>query len=390
MTGHVRKRGAHWELKYEVGADLSGRRRTRYAAFRGTKKAAELELARLIAEHASGNGIDPTKSTVGEFLTTWLADWARQNVSPLTFQQYEMIVRRYVLPTIGNVPIQKLRPQHIQSLYAQLGREGGVGGRPLSPRTVSHVHKVLSRALGHAHKWSTITTSPVEAVDAPTVPHTEVQILAEDQIALLLKATDGQELRPLFSFLLGTGARRAEALALTWRDLDLDRGVVTIKASLEQLRADQLRRKEPKTRGARRSVTLSPWLIAELRAHRVRQQEQRLALGLGRVPNDSPVFALWDGSWRAPNSVTMAWVRLARKLGFPAVTLHALRHTHVSQLIASGADVLTVSRRVGHSNPNVTLQVYAHLFRNTDQAAADAAEAMFRKATGGNRVAKSE
>jgi integrase len=89
--------------------------------------------------------------------------------------------------------------------------------------------------------------------------------------------------------MLGTGARRSEALALIWKDVNLDRGTVTIQASLEQLRTDQIRRKEPKTRAGRRSVTISPWLIAELRAHKLRQQEQRLSLGMGRAPDDLPV-----------------------------------------------------------------------------------------------------
>jgi hypothetical protein len=154
-----------------------------------------------------------------------------------------------------------------------------------------------------------------------------------------------------------------------------------------RFRADQLRRKEPKTRAGRRSVTLSPWLLAELRAHRLRQQEQRLSLGMGRASDDSPVFATLDGSWRTPNSVSTAWSRLADELGFPEITLHALRHTHVSQLIASGADVVTVARRIGHGNPSITLAVYSHLFGSNDQAAADATEMMFRKATVGRERA---
>jgi integrase len=387
MTGHVRKRGERsYELKYEVGADpLTGKRRVRYASFKGTKKAAAIELARLIAEQAAGNGVDPTKATVAEFLATWLADWAKQNVSPLSFQHYEQMIRFYIVPRIGALPVQKLKPQHIQSLYAGLGRDGGKGRRPLSPRTVSNVHGLLKRALGHAQKWATISTNPAESVDAPSVPNSEVEILTEQQIAHFLNGSVGHELRSLFVFLLGTGARRSEGLALAWRDLDLDRGVVTIRASLEHVRPDkQMRRKEPKTRAGRRSVTLSPWLVAELRAHRARQQEQRLYLGMGRAPDDSPVFALWDGSWRTPNSASTAWSRLADELGFPEITLHALRHTHVSSLIAAGADVVTVSRRIGHANPTVTLSVYSHLFRNTDQVAADITEAMFRKAAGGN------
>jgi len=383
VKGHIRRRGERsWELKFDVGADpLTGKRKTRFRSFKGSKRDAQVELARLVAEHAAGNSVDPNKATIGQFLADWLQDWAAQNVSPLTQQRYEALVRLYVIPNIGSLPLQKLRPQHLQSLYAGLGRSGGADGRALSPRTVAHVHGLLSRALGHAQMWATITTNPAKAVRPPPVPHAEVQILNEHQIGRLLNATEGREIRPLVAFLLGTGARRAEALALRWRDLDLDRGVVTIKGSLEQLRADQLRVKEPKTRAGRRSIALSPWLIAELRAHRVRQQEQRLVLGMGRTPDDSPVFALWNGEWRTPNSVTAAWARLADELGFSEVTLHALRHTHVSQLIAAGADVVTVSRRIGHGNPAITLSVYSHLFGSNDQTAADITEAMFRKVT---------
>jgi integrase len=388
-AGHIRRRGERsWELKYEVGADpLTGKRRIRYTSFKGTKRAAQVELAKLIAEHAAGTGVDPSRATVGEFLMTWLRDWAKQNVTPLTFQGYNMLVRRYIGPRIGAVPIQKLRAQHLQSLYADLARDGRSGGRPLSPGTIRQVHRILRRALGHAEAWATIATNPAKVAKAPRVPRSKVQILSEDQISHLLNETEGHELRPLIAFLLGTGARRAETLALTWRDLDLDRGVATIRASLEQVSAVPLRVKEPKTQAGRRAVTLSPWLVAELRTHRLRQQEQRLALGIGRAPEDSPVFALADGSWRSLNAITSAWARLADELGFPEVTLHALRHTHVSQLIAAGADVVTVSRRIGHGNPSITLSVYSHLFGSSDQTAADITEAMFKKATGGNPVA---
>jgi integrase len=382
MTGHVRRRGERsWELKFDAGTDpLTGKRRIRYASFKGTKRAAEIELARLISEHASGQGVDPNKVTVGEFLTKWLADWAQQNVSPRTFEQYEGTVGRYIIGRIGGVPLQKLRPNHLQGLYAVLQRGGGSEGRPLSACSVGHAHRLLHRALGHAQTWGVIATNPASAVSPPPIPHTEVQILTEDQIGITLKYLEGRTMRPIIAFLLGTGARRAEACGLRWKDLDLDRGVVTISASLEQTKRG-LRLKEPKTRHGRRSVTLSPWLVAELRAHRARQFERRMALGLGRPSDDSPVFALWDGSWRAPHVISQKWALLAEHLGFPDVTLHALRHTHVSQLIAGGADVLTVSRRIGHANPTLTLNTYGHLFRNTDQAAADLTEAMFHRVT---------
>jgi integrase len=97
MTGHVRRRGSHsWELKYEIGTDaLTGKRRIRYVAFKGTKRAAELELARLVAQNASGEGIDPSKATVAEFVTRWERDWATANVGPKTLERYRQLLRLY-------------------------------------------------------------------------------------------------------------------------------------------------------------------------------------------------------------------------------------------------------------------------------------------------------
>ena len=107
------------------------------------------------------------------------------------------------------------------------------------------------------------------------------------------------------------------------------------------------------------------------------QQEQRLRLGTGKIPDDGLVLPRWDGSPRSPNSVTKEWIRAVRELKLPSISLHALRHTHASQLIASGMDVLTIS--IGHGSPTITLGVYGHLFSNTDERAAQIIEAAFGK-----------
>lgn len=377
MTGHIRRRGARsWELKFDVGVDpCTGRRRTRFYSFKGTRREAEIELARLVAEHAAGRGVDPARTTVAEFCERWLCDWAESNVSAKTLERYRQILNLYVRPHLGAMQLQKLRPVHLQELYAKLLRSGGRNGAPLAPRTVGHVHRVLHRALGHAVTWGLVAQNVASAVAPPKVPEKEIEILNQAQIATLLRSLNGRSLRTIVSFLLGTGCRRGEALALRWRDVDLDAGRVRIERSIEQTKG-ALRFKEPKTRHGRRNVSISPWLVAELKAHRARQQERRLALGLGRVPEDGLVFARWDGAPRSPHWLTQKFALTARALGLKA-TLHALRHTHVSQLIAAGLDVLTISRRIGHANPAITLQVYGHLFANTDARAAEIVEAAF-------------
>jgi integrase len=378
MSGHIRRRGGRsWELKFDIGRDAGGKRRIRYASFKGTKREAEIELARLIAQNAAGEGVDPSKETLAEFVQRWDRDWATVNTSLKTAERYRQLLKLHVTPHIGTVRLQKLRATHLNELYANLLRAGGHEGRPLAPRTVGHVHRVLHRLLGHAATWGVIAANVASVVSPPRMPDSEIAILTEDQIGAMLRHLQGRTLRPIVSFLLGTGARRGEALALRWKDVDLDDGVVRIERSLEQTKAG-LRFKSPKTKHGRRNVSVSPWLVAELRAHRVRQQERRLSLGQGKAAPDDLVFARWDGEIRSPHWLTQKFAQAMAALKIDC-TLHGLRHTHVSQLIAAGLDVLTVSRRIGHASPAITLDVYGHMFKNTDARAAEIMEAAFAR-----------
>ena len=382
MTGHIRRRGERsFELKFDAGADATGKRKTRYASFKGTKREAEIELARLVAQHAAGEGVDPSKTTLREYLDRWERDWAVMNVSPKTLERYKQLLRIYVDPHLGTTRIQKLRAVHLNELYAALMRSGGKNGKHLAPRTVGHVHRVLHRALGHAAVWGVIGQNVASLISPPRVPDIEIQIITEQQIGIILRHLEGRSLRPIISFLLGTGARRGEALALRWNDIDFHANMVRIERSLEQTKG-RLGIKSPKTKHGRRKITISRWLSAELRSHRARQDERRLTLGAGRAPDDSPVFARWNGELRDPNRLSQDFGNVMTKLGIDC-TLHGLRHTHVSQLIASGLDVLTISRRIGHASPAITLSVYGHMFANTDARAAEVLDATFAKITGG-------
>jgi integrase len=105
----------------------------------------------------------------------------------------------------------------------------------------------------------------------------------------------------------------------------------------------------------------------------------RLKLGLGRGDNDL-VFSTWDGRVRKPNAVTRAFKDDATAAGLPHLTLHGLRHTHVSKLLANGVPVNVVAQRVGHANPTVTLNIYAHVMEGADDAAAAVFDTALRKA----------
>src|SRR5665213_416122 len=197
------------------------------------------------------------------------------------------------------------------------------------------------------------------------------------QMRDVLKKLRGRPIYPIAAVGLATGMRRGELLALRWQDVSLDRARIQVEQSIEQTKAG-LRFKSPKTKNGRRSISLAASVVSELRALWLEHQKRRLALGQPKGQEGQLVFGMADGQPRKPNSLSTEWRKLVIALKLPKVTLHAWRHTHASQLIASGMDVLTISRRLGHGSPSITLNVYGHLFHSSD----DRAAAIFEAAVG--------
>ena len=187
----------------------------------------------------------------------------------------------------------------------------------------------------------------------------------------MIAKLDGHSLFPIVSLALATGMRRGELLALQWDDIDLDGSTLRVERSVEETKAG-LRLKPPKTKRGRRNITLPPEAVAMLRAHKVQQMELRLAIGMGKPDVATLVFSDIEGRLLKPHTISRAWRRAVAVKKLPAVTFHALRHTHASMLIRAGVDILTISRRLGHSKAAITLDVYGHLICGADEAAAKA------------------
>jgi len=345
------------------GAWFGVARVTRYHSFKGTRKQAEAEAATIIAGAVTGEYVDASKETVAQFAERWLRDWAASNTSNKTYTRYEQLLRKHVCARVGDRLIQKLTAADLQGVYAAMERDG------LADRTRLHAHRVVHKMLRHAAQWNVIHRNVASLVDAPAVADKELEILTSAQVQAVLQKLRGRSIYVIAATALRTGMRRGELLALRWQDVDLDGGKLRVERSLEQTKRGGLVFKAPKTRYGRRTITLPSSTVTELRTHWRAQQERRLALGMGKAPEDSLVFATWDGSTRSPNALTKEWSLAMQKAELSA-TLHSLRHTHASTLIHSGLDVLTISRRLGHGSPAITLKVYGHLFKTDDRAAA--------------------
>ena len=308
MTGHIERRGKRsWRVKFDAGTDpATGKRVTRRLAIKGTKREAERKLTELLAQRDSGALISAHKVLLRDYLEQWVgADgWCSANVAPKTRERYDEVIRCQVLPHLGNLKLQDLKPAHVGKWHANLLVNGRKSGGPLSGRTVGHAHRVLHKALECAVEDELISRNPVGVKKPPKVERIAVQILAPEEIAIVLNAFRGRALYSFVLLALATGARRGELLALRWDDLDLDQCTVRLWRSLEETRAG-LRVKETKTSAGHRVIGIPTAVAADLRAHRKAQLELRLQLGQGRMPDGALVFPTWEGKARSPRATSL-------------------------------------------------------------------------------------
>lgn len=244
----------------------------------------------------------------------------------------------------------------------------------LSARTIGHAHRVLSKTLREAVKFDLALRNAAgkDGQAAPKVKREEIEIVPPDRIPALLTALRGRAIYPKVATALFTGLRRGELLALSWANVDLNGKEIDVRHTLEETKVHGVRFKETKTESGRRVVSLPDIVVETLRDHRRQQLEQRVALGLGKLPDDALVFPALDGGPQAPRQLSGDWREVRKAAGVGSVSFHALRHTHASQLIDANIDIVTISKRLGHASPNITLQVYAHLFQKRDDKAAAA------------------
>jgi integrase-like protein len=199
MTGSITRRGKQsWRLKFEAGERdaTTGKRHIRIVTVRGTKKAAQTELTRLLTERDTGISVNPSALTIAEYLRSWL-DGPDKRISPKTRERYRQLAEQQIIPQLGVMPLQKLRPADLERWHERLEQSGGKDGRPLSARTVGHAHRVLHRALAKAMTSELVSRNVASAVSPPKVDEEEIATLQSDQIAPLLSGLKGHPLHTI-------------------------------------------------------------------------------------------------------------------------------------------------------------------------------------------------
>jgi integrase len=370
MSGHIRRRGARsWEIKFDLGRNpVTGKRESRYHSFRGTKREAHLKLAELIAAASSGSYVEPSKIMVTDFVRARVDQWeAAGNITARTAQRYRQLTENQIVPHLGAKALQKVTRLDIEGWHTTL-RNGG-----LAARTIGHAHRVLGGALRDAERDGVVIKNVCKIQRAPKVPESET-VIVQDVPAFIAKIAGARLYVPALVALC-TGLRLGELLALRDRRLDLDRKVIEVAEALEETKAKGIIFKPPKSKAGRRKLTLPDIAVGALREHRKQLLELRMKLGLGKLGPDDLLFPNLGGGPQRPSAVSSDWGELAGRIGMPEITFHSLRHSHVSQLIANGVDIVTISKRLGHAKPSITLAIYSHMFHTDDRKAAAAINA---------------
>jgi integrase len=375
MKGHIRERSpGHYAIVIDVRDPQSGKRKRRWHSFKGTKRQAQVECARLIAEIRNGTAIEPNKLTLAAFLDAWL-DHVKPTIAPRTHERYAEIVRAYLAPVLGTTLLSKLQPMAISTAYAAAltsGRRKGTGG--LSPRTVHHMHRVLKQALSQAVRWRMLVRNPCDDIEPPRVERRPMKTFTVEQLAAALELARPRRIF-LPTLLAGLcGLRRGEIAGLKWGRVDLDRAQLAVVESAEQTR-EGVRCKPPKN-GRGRKVALPAKVVSELRTWRAQQAEELLKLGI-RLSDDTFVCAREDGLPLQPQSLTHAWERFITGTKLPHLRFHDLRHAHATHLLASGVHPKIASERLGHSTVGLTLDTYSHVLPSMQAGAAALIDAAF-------------
>lgn len=359
--GSIIERGNTYLIKLGIGKDSSGRYRYHYETARSSAQAHQ-RLTELLRQRDTGAYSQPGKLTVAEFLTHWLAEYTKPNLSPRGYERYASVCRLHLIPAIGNIRLTQLRPEHLQKLYSDKLKGG------LMPRSVRYIHVILHKALATAIKWGLIARNVADGADIPKAHPGEMQTYDEIELNKFLEAAKGTQYYPLFYTALFTGMRRSELLALRWQDIDLVYGQVYVNRSLHQLKDNSFVFTQPKTAKSRRTIALPPSAFLVLESWRKAKEVE--AGMLGTTLKDSDLIFNNLGKPLRPATVTRAWSMLAVKAGVKHIRLHDARHTHASLMLKQGIHPKVVQERLGHSTIAITLDTYSHVAPGLQEAAA--------------------
>ncbi len=375
MAGSIEKRGKNsYRLTVAEGFDLSGKPMIHRKTVHGTKKDAEVELAKFVTEVQNGLVVDGKSLRFSEFTEIWKRDYGSKELAPTTYKRYCRILETRLLPYFGHFYINKIRPTDIMKFYdllekdTQLVRKKGNNGsktkKPLSGKTILEHHRLLRAMLHKAVYWQLIVANPAERVQAPKARKPKRKSYDDEQTKILLENLEKlsiEETKYKVAIILTvfTGVRLGELMGLEWQDVDFKNGIISINRSSQYLSDMGVFTKTPKTESSIREIAIPEFIISLLEEYKLWYEEQKSIYG-ELWTNSDRLFVQADGKPMHPSSISKWFVRYVSTIGLPVINFHGLRHTNASLLVAQNVDIAVISARLGHAQISTTLDFYVH------------------------------
>lgn len=362
---------SRWRSVVNLGYEWKDGKRVRCRKNIEGKTRAEVaaKLVKVQRDVQQGLPVANDTQTVKKFLTDWLEGNVKPAVRPHTYDSYALTVRLHIEPEIGTLILSRLTPQDVQRMMAK--RTAANVGLP----TVRYARRVLCIALNAAMKWGLVHRNVAALVSPPKVERHTVRPLTIEQAKQFVATARGDRFEAFFVLAVSTGLRRGEMLGLQWRDVDLASGTVTVRRQLQRIDG-ALTLVEPKTEQSRRTVNLPAVARAALTEHRIRQREERRAVG-NRWIEHNLVFPCTIGTPQDVSDVRKRFLAILTRAKLPVIRLHDLRHSAASLMLAQGASAKEIQAMLGHTTISTTMDVYAHLMDEARQESARRMDAVF-------------
>lgn len=386
----TRWRGQNYEIRVFCGLDEKGKRLYKYAHWTPgpnmTPKqiARELEKQKILFENKvkRGEAVDGNVR-FRDFAQRWMTEYAEPKLAPKTLARYKGLLTRINI-AIGHIKLSDLKPMHLNAFYKNLAEPGvsqlkrrdedgkPVGDGRLSAKTILEHHRLISKILNTAVRWELIDNNVASRADPPSVPYQERKCLDVEETKRMLFLLNGEPMqyRVMITLLVYTGMRRGELCGLEWQDIDFDNSTLSIARSSQYIGGKKLITKSPKTKAGIRKLSISPTISNLLKNYQQWQDREKERVG-DHWLETGRLFTQWNGNPIYPDTITAWFPDFLKRHGLPKVTLHSLRHTNATLMITEGADIRTVSNRLGHAQTSTTLNIYTHALKSRDREAAE-------------------